>query len=264
MTSKGADNVQLAGAPAQPPAGWLGAIWKKVRVRLVEGLVVVLPLLVTFWIIHWLYSWLENYIIEPLAVLVLWKTKQLRSAPELPVWFESYAAPIIAILIALAILYCCGVLAHTRLRRLVEQTMLRLPVIAPIYDAVRSVLKCLEAPAGRPTPQRVVLVSFPHPGMRLPAIVTSSCRDIATKRTLLCVYVPTTPIPTSGFFLIIPEEEVTELNWDVQQSLQAIISGGLTAPPEISYFSPAQAAAARGAAQLAGQPAGPQDGGGKH
>ena len=98
------------------------------------------------------------------------------------------------------------------------------------------------SPSGKPTPQRVVLVSFPHPGMRLPAIVTSTCRDVTTGKTLLCVYVPTTPVPTSGFFLIVPEEDTTELNWDIQQTLQAIISGGLTAPPEVTYYRAAMSA----------------------
>jgi uncharacterized membrane protein len=50
------------------------------------------------------------------------------------------------------------------------------------------------------------------------------------------VYVPTTPVPTSGFFLLVPEEDVTELNWSSEEALQAIISGGLTAPPEVSFF----------------------------
>jgi uncharacterized membrane protein len=71
----------------------------------------------------------------------------------------------------------------------------------------------------------------------LPAFVTASCRDVETQKTLLCVYVPTTPVPTTGFFLIVPEEEVTELNWSSEQTLEAIMSGGLAAPPEVSYFT---------------------------
>ena len=72
--------------------------------------------------------------------------------------------------------------------------------------------------------------------MRVPAFVTSTCRDVETRKALLCVYVPTTPVPTSGYFLLVPEDEVTELDWTPEQTLQAIISGGLTAPPVISYF----------------------------
>jgi len=232
-----------------------GAVWKHIRNRLVEGLLVILPVLVTFWIIHWLYSWLESYVIEPIAVFVLWKAQQLQRAPELPVWFERYAAPVIAVTIALGILYVCGVLAHSSLRRMMEQAIMRVPIVAPIYDAMRNVLKCMEAPKGKPSPQRVVLVSFPHPGMRLPAIVTSTCRDVSTGKTLLCVYVPTTPVPTSGFFLMVPEEDTTELNWDIHQTLQAIISGGLTAPPEVTYYRSAMAAVdAPGLTRDAGQP----------
>src|SRR5262245_34939667 len=214
----------------------LRQVWLTIRNRLCEGLLVILPFLVTFWIIRWIYLTLENYVIDPLAIAVIWKVRQLQSAPELPYWFETYVAPIIAIVLALVILYFCGVFAHTWLRLSIDKLLLRVPVVSHIYDAVQNVLQCLTKPSGQATPQRVVLVSFPHPGMRLPAIVTSTCRDIATEKTLLCVYVPTTPVPSSGFCLIVPEEDVTELNWNVQQTLQAIISGGLTAPPDISYY----------------------------
>jgi uncharacterized membrane protein len=94
----------------------------------------------------------------------------------------------------------------------------------------------LSNPSGEQRAQRLVLVQFPHPGMKLPAFVTARCQDCETKKNLLCVYVPTTPVPTSGFFLLVPEDEVTELNWDSEQTLQAIMSGGLTAPAEVSYY----------------------------
>jgi uncharacterized membrane protein len=110
------------------------------------------------------------------------------------------------------------------------------PVISSVYNPVQKMFQALEKQPGEQGPRRLVLVKFPHPGVKLPAFVTAECRDIETKKVLLCVYVPTTPVPTSGFFLLVPEEEVTELNWDSEQTLQAIMSGGLSAPPEVSYF----------------------------
>jgi uncharacterized membrane protein len=220
-----------------PPGTAPRHVWHKIRNRLLEGLVVILPFLVTFWVIHWLYKALERYVIDPLAMLVIWKGRWIQGEPDLPPWFENYAAPVIAILVALVILYGCGVLAHSRLRRAVDEAFLRVPVVSHIYDGVRGLLKSFEKPAGQATPQRVVLVSFPHHGMRLPAIVTSTSKDVATGKTLLCVYVPTAPVPGSGFVLIVPEEEAYELNWDLQQTLQAIFSGGLTAPPNVTYYS---------------------------
>jgi uncharacterized membrane protein len=233
-------------------------VWHKIRNRLLEGLLVILPLVVTIWVIRWLYTNLEYYVIDPLAVLVLWKARQLQRAPELPYWFETFVAPIIAIFIALVILYCCGALAHSRLRRAIDRALLRVPLVSTIYDAVLGVLQCLDKSKGQPSPQRVVLVAFPHPGMRLPAIVTATSKDIRTGKTLLCLYAPTAPIPGSGFFLMVPEEDAIELNWGIQQTLQAILSGGLTAPPDVTYYgNKLTAAAPAAAAPSVGQVASP-------
>ena len=234
----GPANLQPPGAPENQAhvMGTVRKVWLTIRNRLFEGLLVVLPILVTLWFFRWLYSGLEKYVIDPIAVLVLWKARALQSAPELPYWFEAYAAPAIAILIALLIVYGCGALAHSRFHRMVDQVFLRVPVVSNVYDAVRNVLQVFEKPNGPSVPQRIVLVPFPHPGTRLPAIVTSTCRDVVTGKVLLCVYVPTTPVPASGFFLMIPEEDATELNWNVQETLQAIISGGLTAPSNVTYY----------------------------
>jgi uncharacterized membrane protein len=113
---------------------------------------------------------------------------------------------------------------------------------------VRQVFGVLEMQPGKQRAQRLVLVEFPHPGMKVPAFVTSTCRDIETQKVILCVYVPTTPVPTSGYFLLVPEVDVTELNWGTEQSLQAIISAGFTAPPEVSYYSTRRAIEAHVAA----------------
>lgn len=211
--------------------------WPAIRIRLIEGLLFVLPILFTFWMIHWLYSGLEKYVIDPIAVLVIWKAQTIQGEPELPYWFENIAAPVISIVLVVFIVYLCGVLAHSQIRISLDRLLLKVPVVAQIYDAARGVVKCFDnKPDRKPVAYRMVLVPFPHTGMRLPAIVTSACTDVVTGKKLLCVYVPTTPVPASGFFLMLPEEEATELNWDVQETMQAIISGGLTAPAQVTYF----------------------------
>jgi len=224
---------------AQGPPAAQRPLWHTIRNRLLEGLLVVLPIVVTYWVIRWLYSTLEKYVIDPLAILVIWKAQRIQGESDLPPWFENIAAPIISIILAIVIVFVCGVFAHTRFRRWVDNLLLRMPLVSHVFDAVRGVLKCFDKPVGQPRTRRIVLVPFPHPGTRLPAIVTSTTTDLRTGRKLLCVYVPKTPIPASGFFLMLPEEDATELNWDVQQTLQAIISGGLTAPSEVSYFGTA-------------------------
>jgi uncharacterized membrane protein len=155
----------------------------------------------------------------------------------------------------------------TELRRLAKSVQLAQRsnrVHEVLYFACRLAVRIairLFRQAGSCNPQRVVLVPFPHPGMKVPAFVTGSCRDIETGKVILCVYVPTTPVPTSGYYLLVPEEEVTEPRWTPEETLQAIISGGLTAPPEVRYFAnrptvEAKLAAARNTGErLPNQPA---------
>lgn len=217
------------------PAG-LRSVWHSIWGRILGGLLLLLPILITFWIIHWLYSNLEKYVIDPLALLVLRQVEGRRPDTELPFWFETYLAPLIAILIALLLLYGLGFLAHSRVRRAIDWVLSRMPVISVVYNGVRSVFETLDKQRGQQRPQRLVLVPFPHAGMKALAFVTATCQDSETGQVILCVYVPTTPVPTSGYFLLVPEEEVTELSWSSEQGLQTIISGGLTAPPEVRYF----------------------------
>src|SRR5262249_23592791 len=128
-------------------------------------------------------------------------------------------------------------LADTRLRQAVAWTLRRVPIFSQVYNPVQQVFQSLEQGTEEQHRQRMVLVTFPHPGVKLPAFVTGSCRDVKTGKLVLCLYVPTTPVPTSGFFLLVPEEEVTELNWNTEQTLQAVMSGGLACPREVTFFS---------------------------
>ncbi len=227
----GGSDHQPHPAPARPQRAKRG-----IRDRLVGGLLLALPLLITLWVLGWFYSLLEQKVIDPLVGFLLWKLRWTTSSTELPYWFETYAAPVIAIVLALALLYLLDLLADTRLHRAVGWTLRRIPVFSHIYNPVRQVFESLDREPGQQRPQRLVLITFPHPGVKLPAFVTATCQDIETKRPLLCVYVPTTPVPTSGFFLLVPEDEVTELNWSSEQTLQAVMSGGIASPPEVSYF----------------------------
>ena len=78
-------------------------------------------------------------------------------------------------------------------------------------------------------------MEFPHPGSKALAFVTKTLPTPSTGRTILCVCVLTGVVPPSGFTLFVPEEEVTDVDWSVNQTLQAILSGGITAPAMIHY-----------------------------
>src|SRR6516162_7626503 len=119
------------------PVTALGRVWRHIRNRMIEGLLGVLPILIAFWIVWWLYTVLDRNVIHPLAALVLLKTRLVPGNEELPDWFENYGAPLIGGIVALLIIYCSGALAHSRVRRMVDDALLRVPVVSHLYDAVR-------------------------------------------------------------------------------------------------------------------------------
>src|SRR5262249_61274566 len=75
---------------AAPVLGAARRVGRNIRDRLVGGLILLMPFLITFWVVAWMYSFLEKKVIEPLAVVVLWKLKWTTSSTELPYWCETY------------------------------------------------------------------------------------------------------------------------------------------------------------------------------
>ena len=113
--------------------------------------------------------------------------------------------------------------------------MLRVPGVTVVYKAVRNLFQSLQASGGGPTFKRVVLVAFPHPGSRALAFVTKTMRDTATSETILCVWVLTGVMPPAGFVLFVPETEVTDVPWTVNETAPDLLSGGITAPTLLPY-----------------------------
>ena len=210
------------------------------RNRVLSGLFLVLPILITFFIIQWLYNLLATSLILPIASQVAkwWEFSQPNSETGVPGWITNFVAPMIAIGIILAVLFLLGMFFRSRVHRTIDWLFLQVPFVNTIYKAVKQVIDALQqSNSGMKQFQRVVLISFPHPGTKVPAFVTSSCEDRATGRSILCVYVPTTPIPTSGYMLLVPEEDVIDVSWDFQETIQAIVSGGITVPSKVEYFN---------------------------
>jgi uncharacterized membrane protein len=208
-----------------------GAALAHLRGRFIAGLLLVLPFVVTFWIVYWLYTWLDLYVISPMSRLVLRFATGSRVDDVL-----EYVAPLVGLVLVGILLYFLGFVAHSRIVRVFDNFLLRVPIVTSIYSAASRVFQSIGGQGDMSRFKRVVLVSFPHLGMRVPAFVTSSCRDQATGRTILCVYVPTAPMPMSGYMLMVPEEDVTDLNWTLEETIQAMFSFGLTAPSEVQYF----------------------------
>jgi uncharacterized membrane protein len=216
------------------------SVRQRIRNRLIGGLIFALPIAITFSIVYWLLLTLQRFVLDPLARLTASVQASVRHYPALeylPGWWYEVASPLLAILLAIVTLYFLGLALRSWVYRSVEWFLLHVPVVNTIYRAVRNVVESLgsqfQSGAGF---KRVVLVEFPHPGMRSLGLVTNSLRDVTTGRTILTVYIMTGFMPPAGFTLFVPEESVTNIAWNVNDTLQAIISAGLTTPPTIHYY----------------------------
>lgn len=218
-------------------------IVRTIRNRLMAGLFVALPLFITFLVMDWAYRILLNTIIGPIArwLLKIWFPGEVAGSnveviETLPFWIEYILAPVAAVALVLGLLFIAGMFFRSRLHRIVDWILLNVPGVNVVYSAVKNVVDAIgntQTETGKF--KRTVLIEFPHPGVKVPAFVTADCLDQDTGKTLLSVYVPTTPIPTSGYMLLVPEEDVVEIDWDLNETLQAIVSGGITMPDQVRY-----------------------------
>ena len=232
-------DVPPTGAPIPPPkldeVGALHALVVAIRTRIISGLVLALPIALTIWIVYSLYATVKQLALDPLTGLL--RSALALGGVRLPAWTEAVVIPVVAVVLVLCLLYVLGLFVRSWAHRAIDWVFLHVPVVTTIYKALSNVFDSLARQVqGGSHFQRVVLVEFPHPGMRALAFVTNTLRDARSDKTILCVCVLTGVVPPAGFTLFVPEESVTDIDWSVNQTLQAILSGGITTPAVIRYF----------------------------
>ena len=114
----------------------------------------------------------------------------------------------------------------------VDSALLRIPLLNKIYGATKQVNDAFTT-GGKTSFRTVVLIEYPRPGVYSLGFLTSEPHDevrARIKHPVVCVFVPTTPNPTGGFLLLVPEEQVTRLEMSVAEGIKYIISLGAIAP----------------------------------
>lgn len=223
--------------PTPKERGAIYDFFGAIRTRIVSGLILALPIAITFWIVIQLYLTLQGLVIQPTIRVIQWIAGPERMK-ELPWWWQDFVSPVVALGSVLALLYFLGLFVSTRLARFIDWLMSRVPVVTTIYQAVRGVFQSLGSPKGPGRFKRVVSVAYGGPGLRVPGFVTQTMREATSGRTILSVFVPFAPLPTSGFVLLVPEDEVVDLGWTVNETMQGIVSGGLSMPATVRFTSP--------------------------
>lgn len=189
----------------------------------ITGLLIWVPLVITGWVLSLIVSTLDQ---------------SLRLLPEgmHPQSLVGFAIPGAGALLTLAMILLTGLLAANFIgQKLVvwwEKLLARIPVVNSVYNSVKQVSDTLFSPNGNAF-RKALLVRYPHQGSWTIAFQTGQPGgDIVNHLDgdYVSVYVPTTPNPTSGFFLMMPVTDVVELDMTVDEALKYIISMGVVAP----------------------------------
>ena len=207
------------------PSTKLKSRWSdSLRRYFLAGLLVFLPLAITLWFIGWVIGLLDSV----LAVL----PDALHPNSYLP-----FAIPKLGAVVTLLMILFLGVLtsgvATRRFLAVWESLFIQIPVFRGIYTAAQ---KLVQTFLGQSNAQRqVVMIEYPRTGVYTVGFAMGRAwahLEDKMSAPLVNVFVPTTPNPTSGFFLLVPSNEVTPLNMTMEEALKLITSSGLITPDD--------------------------------
>lgn len=194
------------------------------RKWLLSGLLVLVPLIVTLWVLDWVVTTLDQ-------------TLQILPFDWHPDRLLGIHIPGLGVLFALAVVISIGAMASNIIgHRLVNwwhALLHRIPVVRSIYSGVKQVSDTVFSEKGNAF-RKALLVSWPHEGMWTIAFLTGTPGgDLArhlNPQDYLSVYVPTTPNPTGGYFVMVRRDSCIELDMSVDEALTYIVSMGVIMP----------------------------------
>ena len=205
-----------------------GKIAKALKKYLITGVLVWLPIAVTIWAMTYIISAADRLI-------------SLLPESWQPQHFWGFNIPGLGIVAATVVLFVTGVFAANVLGRRIlgawDSLLGRIPVVKSIYSSVKKVSESLLSDSSRSfkTP---VLVPFPQPGIWTIAFVSGYIPDklkgsLPQDDDYISVYVPTTPNPTGGYYIMVKKSDVRELDMSVDQALKYVISLGMVMPDDL-------------------------------
>lgn len=220
----------------RPPAGSLGA---RLRKYFISGLLVLIPIFLTVWIVEQLFRLLSGVLARPIASLTEGSGFLQQPIPLLG-WTGirvEHLVPLFSLVALIVLIIATGVVARnfigSRIVAVGQGLLSRIPIISRIYLAMLQISQALLSDRQEAF-RRAVLLEYPRKGIWSVAFVTADSEGAldrgATVEPHYHVFLPTTPNPTSGFFLIVPKSQCVDLEMPVDEALKLVISGGSVTP----------------------------------
>lgn len=198
---------------------------KAIRSYLLAGLVVWLPILVTFVVVKFIVDLLGQSI-------------ALLPAAYQPEKLFGVNIPGMGVLLSLLLLLITGIIATNflgqRLMRLSEALLDRIPLVRTVYHSTKQVINAVLSTNSQAF-RKVLLIEYPRKGIWSIAFQTNAngfVENKATDEPMVSVFIPTTPNPTSGFLMMVPKSETKELSMTIDEALKCVISLGVMQPKQ--------------------------------
>ncbi len=205
---------------------------------LIAGLLVVIPLATTIWLTITIASWVINFLTRI--------PKQINPYDNLHPILVNLLNLVVGLTVPLLCIMVIGLMARNIAGRWLldfgEQFLQAIPLAGAVYKTLKQLLETLLKDSGGKF-RRVILVEYPRSGVWAIAFVTgtmSSEIQSQMTRPMLSIFIPTTPNPTTGWYAIVPEDDVLNLSMSIEDAFKVIISGGIVSPATTSTPVPLQ------------------------
>jgi uncharacterized membrane protein len=207
------------GGVNRPAKSWLRRLEHHIWRRMLAGIVVLIPLLITLLTLRFVIVYLDG-IYRPIIL----GTRVLRDIP----FIQRIPGP--GVVVTVTLLYIIGsFFAGRRSQAMLDAVLTRVPVVRSIYGVARQATSALSSQKGEHF-SRVVFVDWPRPGVKALGFVTGHVPPGKDGTSIAVVYIPTVPNPMSGFLAWVPEDEVMESGYSVEDAMKAVLSGGIVLP----------------------------------
>ena len=213
---------------------------KRLRRYFFAGLVIVLPVFASIWLVNFMFGLMTG-----------WSTRIANYYNIELVWYHAIVVKVLVLILMVSIIILLGAFATraigSRITRLFQRSLEMIPLFNRVYGVTKQVINAFAMLNSKNSEfKRVALIEYPKQGIYTMAFVTNQTGeklsgyianyfdDASHDDKFVNVFVPTTPNPTSGFFLVVPSRSVSLLDIPIEDAIKLIISGGAVTLDEVS------------------------------
>ena len=210
--------------------GMVAQFKKDVRRRMLTGLLLILPVYVTYFVVKFLFGFVGGTL-SP----VIRKVLQFYGVALPKSSLDEFIITFLGLILTFISLYFIGIFAANFVGKSIinyfENLLTKTPIIKNIYSSVKQIIHSVSLP-GKQAFKRVVLVDFPKAGTKSIGFVTGATQ-YNNENKFITVFIPTTPNPTTGFLIFVTENDVMDSNLSVEEAFKTLFSGGVLTPKDI-------------------------------